>query len=169
MAFIEPCFGIGHNLSLICQMTSEDIKHQLIISGGSALCFRQEGDPAVICLQGHCVVVDIRVLVGGGQGSFYSPHKCHRQDRPYGHATYNPTFTQVTVSCANNCVAARAVPAFKVTAQQTTTIESFNCHSVHTQKYIMPPLVSHTTGACVAPRAPKARDVAYVSSYFIIY
>ena len=31
MAFTEPCFGIGHNLSLICQMTSEDIKHQLII------------------------------------------------------------------------------------------------------------------------------------------
>ena len=31
VAFIEPCFGIGHNLSLICQMTSEDIKHQLII------------------------------------------------------------------------------------------------------------------------------------------
>ena len=29
--FIEPCFGIGYNLSLICQMTSEDIKHQLII------------------------------------------------------------------------------------------------------------------------------------------
>ena len=29
--FIELCFGIGHNLSLICQMTSEDIKHQLII------------------------------------------------------------------------------------------------------------------------------------------
>ena len=23
---IEPCFGIGHNLSLICQLTSEDIK-----------------------------------------------------------------------------------------------------------------------------------------------
>ena len=32
MDFIEPCFGIGHNLSLICQMTSEDIKHQLIFS-----------------------------------------------------------------------------------------------------------------------------------------
>ena len=32
MAFIEPWFGIGHNLSLICQMTSEDIKHQLIIT-----------------------------------------------------------------------------------------------------------------------------------------
>ena len=28
---MEPCFGIGHNLSLICQMASEDIKHQLII------------------------------------------------------------------------------------------------------------------------------------------
>ena len=27
---IEPCFGIGHNLSLICQLTSEDIKHQFI-------------------------------------------------------------------------------------------------------------------------------------------
>ena len=24
--FIEPCFGIGHNLSLICQLTSEDTK-----------------------------------------------------------------------------------------------------------------------------------------------
>ena len=31
MDFIEPCFGIGHNLSLICQTTSEDIKHQPII------------------------------------------------------------------------------------------------------------------------------------------
>ena len=47
MDFIEPCFGIGHNLSLICQMTSEDIKHQLIIIitdtqsanfGGNRLC-----------------------------------------------------------------------------------------------------------------------------------
>ena len=35
MDFIEPCFGIGHNLSLICQMTSEDIKHQLIIINGA--------------------------------------------------------------------------------------------------------------------------------------
>ena len=33
MDFIEPCFGTGHNLSLICQMTSEDIKHQLINKG----------------------------------------------------------------------------------------------------------------------------------------
>ena len=37
MDFIEPCFGIGHNLSLICQMTSEDIKHQLIIITASVL------------------------------------------------------------------------------------------------------------------------------------
>ena len=28
---IEPCFGIGHSLSLICQLTSEDIKHHFII------------------------------------------------------------------------------------------------------------------------------------------
>ena len=36
--FIELCFGIGHNLSLICQMTSEDIKHQLIIIIMLGLC-----------------------------------------------------------------------------------------------------------------------------------
>ena len=28
---MEPCFGIGHNLSLICQLTSEDIKHHFFI------------------------------------------------------------------------------------------------------------------------------------------
>ena len=28
---IEPCFGIGHSLSLICQLTSEDIKHHFSI------------------------------------------------------------------------------------------------------------------------------------------
>ena len=27
---LKPCFGIGHNLSLICQLTSEDIKHHFI-------------------------------------------------------------------------------------------------------------------------------------------
>ena len=32
---IEPCFGIGHSLSLICQITSEDIKHQLNNNFGS--------------------------------------------------------------------------------------------------------------------------------------
>ena len=30
---IEPCLGIGHSLSLICQLTSEDIKHHFIVSG----------------------------------------------------------------------------------------------------------------------------------------
>ena len=42
MAFIEPCFGIGHNLYLICQMTSEDIKHQLT-SGGERETLRYFG------------------------------------------------------------------------------------------------------------------------------
>ena len=28
---IEPCLGIGHSLSLICQPTSEDIKLYIII------------------------------------------------------------------------------------------------------------------------------------------
>ena len=28
---IEPSFGTGHNLSLICQLTSKDIKHHFII------------------------------------------------------------------------------------------------------------------------------------------
>ena len=27
--YIEPCFGIGLSLSLICQLISEDIKHYL--------------------------------------------------------------------------------------------------------------------------------------------
>ena len=30
--FTEPCFGISHSLSLICQLTSEDIKHHFIIT-----------------------------------------------------------------------------------------------------------------------------------------
>ena len=48
MDFIEPCFGIGHNLSLICQMTSEDIKHQLIIIITS---------PAVVCSFRKCIKI----------------------------------------------------------------------------------------------------------------
>ena len=32
VSYIEPCFGIGHSLSLICQLTSVDIKHHFIIS-----------------------------------------------------------------------------------------------------------------------------------------
>ena len=50
MDFIEPCFGIGHNLSLICQMTSEHIKHQLIIIITDAYEFRS------------CVKVEVAVL-----------------------------------------------------------------------------------------------------------
>ena len=29
--YTEPCFGIGHSLSLICQPTSEDMKLYFII------------------------------------------------------------------------------------------------------------------------------------------
>ena len=32
-----PCFGIGHSLSLICQLASEDIKYHFIIIGLSGL------------------------------------------------------------------------------------------------------------------------------------
>ena len=32
---IEPCFGIGHNLSLICQLTSEDIKQHFTITAAT--------------------------------------------------------------------------------------------------------------------------------------
>ena len=47
MAFIKPCFGVGHNLSLICQMTSEDIKHQLITTRQEpALATRNSGKKA---------------------------------------------------------------------------------------------------------------------------
>ena len=31
LGIIEPCFGIGLSLFLICQLTSEDIKHHFII------------------------------------------------------------------------------------------------------------------------------------------
>ena len=68
MDFIEPCFGIGHNLSLICQMTSEDIKHQLIIiiiiTSTKTLIGRGEGG----------------MEVGGGGGEreiIYLSLKCH--------------------------------------------------------------------------------------------
>ena len=45
ISYIEPCFGIGHSLSLICQLTSEDIKHHFIITmdpfsvGNMPICF----------------------------------------------------------------------------------------------------------------------------------
>ena len=43
---IEPCFGIGHNLSLIGQLISEDIKHHFIIIRCSELssCVKVEVD-----------------------------------------------------------------------------------------------------------------------------
>ena len=39
----EPCFGIGHNLSLICQLTSEDIKQHYLptyLPTGNINCIR---------------------------------------------------------------------------------------------------------------------------------
>ena len=53
LLLIEPCFGIGHNLSLICQMTSEDIKHQLIIISPSGCKF-------VLALSPLCFTLQIR-------------------------------------------------------------------------------------------------------------
>ena len=35
--FIEPCFGIGHSLSLICQLTSEDIKQHFTTTSKSGI------------------------------------------------------------------------------------------------------------------------------------
>ena len=51
-AIIEPCFGIGLSLSLICQLTSEDIKqHYLPVSTDtdSGDC----DDPAARCAAGQ--------------------------------------------------------------------------------------------------------------------
>ena len=64
--FIEPCFGIGHNLSLICQMTSEDIKHQLIIIIiiptyiVQELCESRGGRPGLSVLTSLLVSVDVK-------------------------------------------------------------------------------------------------------------
>ena len=63
----EPCFGTGHNLSLICQLTSEDIKHQLIIIIGSPqkgivqeLCESRGGRPGLSVLTNLLVFVDVK-------------------------------------------------------------------------------------------------------------
>ena len=56
---IEPCFGIGHNLSLICQMTSEDIKHQLNIV--QELCESRGGRPGLSVLTSLLVSVDVKI------------------------------------------------------------------------------------------------------------
>ena len=79
MAFIEPCFGIGHNLSLICQMTSEDIKHQLIISDIHLLRFMNRLNPrkagVVSELARSCVYVCVGWGGGGGVGVGRLVHK----------------------------------------------------------------------------------------------
>ena len=60
---IEPCFGIGHNLSLICQMTSEDIKHQLNncrVPIVQELCESRGGHPGLSVLTSLLVSVDVK-------------------------------------------------------------------------------------------------------------
>ena len=63
---IEPCFGIGHNLSLICQLTSEDIKHHFIITAETGLLIVQElresrgGRPGLSILTSLLVSVDVK-------------------------------------------------------------------------------------------------------------
>ena len=61
---IEPCFGIGHNLSLICQMTSEDIKHQLNNNKSRRNSFKKLFLPGVDASHGY-----VRALA---LGCFYS-------------------------------------------------------------------------------------------------
>ena len=62
---IEPCFGIGHNLSLICQLTSEDIKHQLIIIKWpfivQELCESRGERPGLSVLTSLLVSVDVKI------------------------------------------------------------------------------------------------------------
>ena len=55
------CFGIGHNLSLICQLTSEDIKHHFII-----IIRRQIGAPPGVGDGGDCK--GTAEMPGGGRG-----------------------------------------------------------------------------------------------------
>ena len=63
---IEPCFGIGHNLSLICQMTSEDIKHQLNNNNNNLdfrvqkLCESRGGRPQLSVIMSLMVSVDVK-------------------------------------------------------------------------------------------------------------
>ena len=62
---IEPCFGIGHNLSLICQMTSEDIKHQLNnnnrFHSSGAVRPSRGGRPGLSVLTSLLVSVDVKI------------------------------------------------------------------------------------------------------------
>ena len=77
MDFIEPCFGIGHNLSLICQMTSEDIKHQLIIITAASivqeLCESRGGRPGLSVLTSLLVSVDVK--------NYWTIHQTTRKSR----------------------------------------------------------------------------------------
>ena len=62
---IEPCFGIGHNLSLICQLTSEDIKQHFTITIVSEhivqeLCESRGGRPELSVLTNLLVSVDVK-------------------------------------------------------------------------------------------------------------
>ena len=61
----QHCFGTGHNLSLICQLTSEDIKHQLInaqhiIVIVQELCESRGGRPGLPVLTSLLVSMDIK-------------------------------------------------------------------------------------------------------------
>ena len=63
-AILEPCFGIGLSLSLICQPTSEDIKHHdLPKSAGlivQELCESRGGRPGLSVLTSLLVSVDVK-------------------------------------------------------------------------------------------------------------
>ena len=62
----EPCFGIGHNLSLICQLTSEDIKQHFTTTTPppivQELCETesQGGRPGLSVLNSLLVSVDLK-------------------------------------------------------------------------------------------------------------
>ena len=60
------CFDIGHNLSLICQLTSEDIKRHFIIiitesiARVQELCENRGGRPGLSVLMSLTVSVDVK-------------------------------------------------------------------------------------------------------------
>ena len=48
-----PCFGIAHSLSLICQLTSEDVKLNIIVGTGL---FRTR---EVLCVRRQCLQANV--------------------------------------------------------------------------------------------------------------
>ena len=63
--FIEPCFGIGHNLSLICNLTSEDIKQHFTTTAASPF--------PPVSLQRQVVCLLLRpVIMCSSQGRAYT-------------------------------------------------------------------------------------------------